>query len=234
MGKQIIVIDGPAGAGKSTAAKRLAARLGALYLDTGAMYRACTLRALRLGVELTDSDALAEVVDEATVRLEHEEGAEHGACRVYLDGEDVSDAIRTREVTGNIHYLASCPAVRERLVRQQQALARDASRSVVAEGRDLGSVVFPAADVKVYLDASVEERASRRLADLGEAAPSLEELRADIELRDQRDTGRRVGPLIRTEDAIYVDSSRLTLEEVVERLAQLAADDTHKRRGGKD
>ena len=153
-----IAIDGPAASGKGTLARMLAQRLNYRYIDTGAMYRACTLRAMRDGIDLTDALALAGVVDGAKIELVP---AGEG-CRVLLDGEDVSDAIRTRDVTGAIHHLADCPAVRERLVRQQQRLASASATSVVAEGRDLGSVVYPDADVKIYLDASVERRAERR------------------------------------------------------------------------
>ncbi len=218
--KRVVVIDGPAGAGKSTAARRLAVRLDAFYLDTGAMYRACTLRALRLGVDLTDTAALAEVVKGAKIELiPHGEG-----CRVELDGEDVTKEIRAREVTSAIYHLADCPEVRAQLVSQQRQLAEAAEGSVVAEGRDLGSVVYPDADLKIYLDATTQERARRRLRDLGDAAPSFEELKADIEFRDDRDRSRPVGPLVQVPDAIYVDTSEMTLDQVIEHLAGLVAD----------
>lgn len=213
-----VVIDGPAGAGKSTVARRLADRLDAFYLDTGAMYRACTLRALRQGVDLADSAALVGVVDGATVELLPDGAA--GQCRVLLDGEDVSAEIRTREVTNAIHHLANCPEVRERLVAQQQALAARIEGHVVAEGRDLASVVFPQAAVKVYLDASVEERARRRQADHGDQTP-LDELQREISARDERDQNRAVGPLVRVPEATYIDCSDMTIEQVVEQLAGL-------------
>jgi len=222
-GALLVVIDGPAGAGKSTAARRLADRLEAFYLDTGAMYRAYTLRAIQLGVDLSDGPALAEVVDGARVELLPD--GPDGRCRVLLEGQDVSEAIRTREVTNSIHYLANEPLVRERLVAQQQALAEAWTGTIVAEGRDLGSVVFPQAQVKVYLDATVSERARRRLQDLtpGPGAPSLDELEREIAARDHRDTSREVGPLTRVPDAHYLDSSDLSTDEVVDALADLAA-----------
>ncbi len=222
-GALLVVIDGPAGAGKSTAARRLADRLEAFYLDTGAMYRACTLRAIQLGVDLSDGPALAAVVDQAQVELLPD--GPQGRCRVLLEGEDVSESIRTREVTNSIHHLANEPLVRERLVAQQQALAEAWTGTIVAEGRDLGSVVFPQAQVKVYLDATVSERARRRLQDLdpsSASAPSLEELEQEIAARDHRDMSRAIGPLTRVPDAHYLDSSKLSADQVVDALAALA------------
>lgn len=218
--KLVIVIDGPAGAGKSTASRRLARALGGTYLDTGAMYRAITLKALRQGIDLADPAARARVADGARVELRPEDSE---ACRVLLDGEDVSAAIRTREVTGNIHWLAGDAHVRAVLVALQRAFAREVPRTVVAEGRDLASVVFPDADVKVYLDASVEERARRRQKELGADAPPLEVLREEIATRDHRDSTRAVAPLVRVPDAIYVDSSAMQPDEVVEALRSVVA-----------
>jgi CMP/dCMP kinase len=213
--KLIVVIDGPAGAGKSTASRRLARALGGTYLDTGAMYRAITLKALRAGIDLADEAARGRVADGARVELRPDDAE---TCRVLLDGEDVSAAIRTREVTGNIHWLAGDAHVREVLVALQREFARAVDRTVVAEGRDLASVVFPDADVKIYLDASVDERARRRALELGAAAPAMEVLREEIATRDHRDSTRAVAPLIRVPEADYVDCSRLGPDEVLETL----------------
>jgi cytidylate kinase len=177
------------------------------------MYRAFTLRALRLKIDLEDSQAKAQVVDEGRLRLV----PDGDGVQVFLDGRDVTEAIRTREVTAAIFHLASCPEVRERLVQQQRRLAADADSLLVAEGRDLGSVVFPDADLKVYLDASAAERARRRAQDLDDPPP-LEQLQAEIEERDRKDQTRAVAPLVRVPDAHYVDTSDLTLAEVVEHL----------------
>ncbi|MCO5169391.1 MAG: (d)CMP kinase [Planctomycetes bacterium] len=214
----LVVIDGPAGAGKSTASRRLARALGGTYLDTGAMYRAITLAALRRGIDLGDAAARAAVAEQAKVELIPTDGE---GCRVLLDGEDVSAEVRTREVTGNIHWLAGDARVREVLVELQRAFARAADRPVVAEGRDLASVVFPDADVKVYLDASVDERARRRALELGAAAPPLEVLQDEIATRDRRDSTRDVAPLVRVPEAVHVDCSALGPEEVVARLLEV-------------
>lgn len=209
----IITIDGPAGAGKSTVARALARRLGFVYLDTGAMYRAVALAGLRRGIDWTSPDALAELAETLSIELVDD--------RVLLDGEDVSRAIRTQAVTDATRHSADNPRVRSLLVGQQQQLA--SSRDVVTEGRDQGTVVFPNADCKIFLTARAEERARRRLADVrahGEAATLQSVLEAQ-RLRDQRDQSREVGPLVKAPDAIDVPTDGLTVDEVVERLVEL-------------
>ena len=217
MGRPLIAIDGPAGAGKSTVARRLAARLQGAFLDTGAMYRAYTLAARERGAPLDDPQALAQLVRDLPLEVSFGD-----PLRVTLAGEDVTDRIRTREVTQQIHHLASRAEVRDPLVARQRELAAACPGPVVAEGRDLGSVVFPDADLKVYLDATPDERARRRARDLDDPPPHAE-LVAEILERDHRDSTRAVAPLTRVPDALYLDCSELSLEQVVDRLASLAA-----------
>ena len=211
----IITIDGPAGSGKSTVARRLARVLGIAHLDTGATYRAATLHALRGGVDLLADDALAEATAAADIRLEDAGDTQ----RAFLSGEDVSDEIRTSRVTDNVHYIANSPAVRDVLVALQRRIGHGLG-SFVSEGRDQGSVVFPDADVKFFLDASPEIRAERRLADLvgaGEAAEFEAVLQAIID-RDRRDETRPVAPLVRPAGAIEIDTSEMTVDTVVDTL----------------
>jgi CMP/dCMP kinase len=208
----IVTIDGPAGAGKSSAAKALARRLGFEFLDTGAMYRAVSLAALRAGVGWTDEPALAELV--GRIRIEIPPG------RVLLDGEDVSALIRTPEVTRGSSVVAAVPAVRRRLVEVQRAIA--SGRDVVCEGRDQGTVAFPDAGCKFFLTADPDERLRRRLkemADKGEVVDP-EALRQALEERDRRDAGRDVAPMRPAEDAVVLDTTRLTLEQVIDRMEE--------------
>jgi cytidylate kinase len=207
----IVTIDGPAGAGKSSAARALARRLGFEFLDTGAMYRAVTLMGLRAGLDLTDQDALARLVD--GLRLDMPPGG-----RVLVNGEDVTDRLRTAEVTAASGAVASSPVVRRRLVEIQRAVT--AGRDVVCEGRDQGTVVFPDAACKFFLVADPVERARRRQREMqarGEAFPWEEVLRAQ-EVRDQRDAARAVGPMVPAPDAVLLDSTHLSLDEVVDRM----------------
>lgn len=212
----IITIDGPAGSGKSTAARKLAQRLGFAHLDTGAMYRAVTLRALRSGIDLSDPAALERCAREADIRMTHEPSGQ----RVLLDGQDVTREIRDPQVTENAHYVANAGNVRGVLVELQRAVAAQLG-DVVTEGRDQGSVAFPDAEAKFFLVARAEERARRRLEELRSAGveADYQEILAAIVQRDRRDQGRRVGPLVRPPGAIEIDTTDLNIEQTVHALA---------------
>jgi len=211
----IITIDGPAGSGKSTAARELAKALGIAFLDTGATYRAVTLRGMRLGTDLEAGYELAKVAREMDLQLR---SGESGTV-VILDGEDVSAPVRTEEVSANSYYAARSRAVREVLVDLQRRLGGELG-SFVSEGRDQGSVVFPDADVKFYLDARPEVRARRRYEQiLADHHPAdYQRVLESIAKRDARDRGRRWAPLIRPEGAIAIETSDLTLDQVVAEL----------------
>ena len=206
----IIAIDGPAGAGKSSVAKALARRLGFVHLDTGAMYRAVALAGLRRGVDWNVPEQLAELAAALEMSVRGE--------RIYLDGDDVTEMVRSQEVTAATRYAAGNPQIRARLVLLQREVAD--GKDVVTEGRDQGTVVFPAAECKIFLTASPEERARRRLLDLqqqGETA-TLDQILADQHRRDAEDAAREVGPLRRADDAIEVLTDGLMQEQVVSRL----------------
>ena len=209
----IVTIDGPAGAGKSTVARGLAAQLGYVFLDTGAMYRAVTHAALRAKIVMEDAAARLALARGTTIELK-------GAA-VSVNGEDVSEPIRTAEVTANIHYMADDPAVRELLVVRQREWA--VGRNVVTEGRDQGTVAFPDAECKIFLTASPQERACRRQAErtaMGEAV-SVDDIRAAQAMRDQRDKNRLVGALKKADDAIEVVTDGMTIEDVIASLEAL-------------
>ena len=205
----VIAIDGPSGAGKSTIGRALAEALSYTYLDTGAMYRAVAVRALEQDTPLDDPDALARAARSAVISFD-----ETGK-RIYLDGREVTGEIRTRETTRAASAVAKTGAVRREMVRRQQELGREGG--VVLDGRDIGSVVFPNADVKFYLDAAPEKRARRRFEEHpGEA--SFEAILADIRARDHQDMTREDSPLVRTPDAVYVDSTEMTADQVLTHL----------------
>lgn len=210
----IITIDGPAGAGKSSAARTLARRLGFRFLDTGAMYRAVALAGMRRGLDWDVPEDLARLAERLQFRL--------AGDRLLLDGEDVTDAVRTTAVTAVTRYAADNPQVRRRLVELQRVLA--AAGDFVSEGRDQGTVAFPQAECKFFLTASPLERARRRLRDLqsqGEPV-ALEQVLAAQERRDREDASRPVGPLVPAADAIQVSTDGMTLDQVVDRLEELA------------
>lgn len=219
-----IAIDGPAGAGKSTIAKRAAAELGFLYVDTGAMYRAIALGLLRMGTDISSG----EMLEAALLRIEVGLGYEDGVQKVFLNGEDVTSLIRTEEVGNMASSAAAKPQVRAKLTQLQREIAE--KNDVLMDGRDIGTVILPDAQLKIYLTASVETRAQRRYKELcekGEAAV-LDEIAADIRERDYRDMHRETAPLRQAEDAVRIDSSDMTVEEVAERIISLA----EKRRQG--
>jgi cytidylate kinase len=209
----VVAIDGPAGAGKSTIAKRVAARLGFTYIDSGAMYRAVALWALRQKVDPGDMHRVEQLAIAAEIEL--------SPGRIRLNGEDVTDAIRTPEVSGGASKVAVIPGVRRALVAKQRAMGERSS--VVMEGRDIGTVVFPDAEVKVFLDADPRERVRRRLGDVRAAGEQIPEtaLAAQMKERDQRDSTRADGPLAQAPDAAYLDSTSLTEEEVEEAILKL-------------
>jgi len=209
----VVAIDGPAGAGKSTIAKRVAERLGFTYIDSGAMYRAEALWALRQKVDTGDMHRMEQLAMAAEIELE--------PGRIRLNGEDVTDAIRTPEVSGGASKVAVIPGVRRAMVAKQRLMGERAS--VVMEGRDIGTVVFPDADVKIFLDADPRERVRRRLADVragGEEIPE-DALAEQMKERDQRDSTRADGPLAQAPDAAYLDSTSLTMEEVEEAILKI-------------
>ncbi|HEY6909565.1 MAG TPA: (d)CMP kinase [Myxococcales bacterium] len=212
MSAPIVAIDGPAGAGKSTVARQLARRLGFSMIDTGAIYRSVALVAQRRGVSWDDDEALRGMLAAGL-------GLEFRGDRVLVQGEDVSEAIRTPEISRGASVVSARPVVRKALLQLQRDLGRAASRGAVLEGRDIGTVVFPDADVKFFLTASDEARAGRRHAELLERGLSvpIEEVLADQRRRDRDDSERAIAPLRAAADAIRVDTTGLDLEEVVER-----------------
>jgi cytidylate kinase len=211
----VVAIDGPAGAGKSTIARRLASRLGFTYIDSGAMYRAVALWAIRQNADTADMHRMEQLALAADIELQPE------GSRVLLNGEDVTAAIRSVEVGKQASVVAAIPSVRRALVEMQRALG--ARTSVIMEGRDIGTVVFPNADVKIFLDADPQERVSRRLRDFqdrGDDVPA-EAIAAQIRERDQRDRTRPEAPLTQAPDAIYIDSTGLSLDRVEEEILKV-------------
>lgn len=215
----IIAIDGPAGSGKSSTAKQVAEKLGIIHLDTGAMYRAVTLKCLNQGIPVTDTETIANLVKNTVIEF----SGTIPNVKVLLDGEDVSKEIRGDEVTKNVSDYCAVESVRTELVEQQKKIAH--STHCVGEGRDLGTVVFPDAELKFYMVASVEERARRRQKDFEKLgiAKSLEELAEDIEERDRKDSERSNSPLSKACDAEEIDTTDMTLEEQVDYISEKAA-----------
>jgi CMP/dCMP kinase len=219
MTANLITIDGPSGAGKSTVAGLVAQKLGLRYLDTGAMYRAVTLHVMRSGVRLENSAAVAGTLDALRLRVEL---VPDGPMKVHLGDEDITERIRSQEVTRNIHYVADVAEVRNFLNEMQREIA--AAGSLVTEGRDQGTVVFPDAALKIYLFASPEVRARRRFNELKERGVNViyEEVLEDVSRRDYLDMGREIGGLKKALDAVEVDSSDLTAEQAADAIVELA------------
>lgn len=212
-GRCVVAVDGPSGSGKSTVSRRLAVGIGARYLDTGAMYRAITWAVLRSGVDLIDAESVAKVAGEVDLRI----GTDPQGYGVTADGVNVDKEIRGPEVTGAVSAVAAVPAVRELLVARQREMIANAGR-IVIEGRDIGSVVAPDADLKVYLTASEAARAQRRSA---EDAADVAATAADLARRDRLDSTRKVNPLQQAPDAVVLDTTELGIDEVVARLREL-------------
>ena len=214
----VIALDGPSGTGKSTVARRLARRLGARYLDTGAMYRAATLAVLRAGVDPSDPEKVQLVVSDAEIAISTDPAAPH----IWLDGDPVDAEIRSGEVTAAVSAVSAVAEVRSQLVAQQRRLI--GTGGIVVEGRDIGSVVYPDARPKVYLTASAETRARRRAGELSttDVVTDVASVAADIERRDRFDSSRKVSPLARPVDAVELDTTELDVDQVVDRLIELA------------
>ena len=212
-----IAIDGPSSAGKSTIAKKVAARLGTTYLDTGAMYRALTLSALRKGADLESEPAILAVLDESEIHLTQVDGHQ----TVFLNDEDVTETIRSTDVTKNVSVVSSHEKVRAEMVRRQQRFAEKGG--IVMDGRDIGTVVLPNADLKIYLVASAEERALRRYHEsvAKGMTVSLEQLTEDMKARDHYDMNREASPLRKADDAVELDTTHLSIDAVVETVLNL-------------
>lgn len=210
----IVAIDGPSGAGKSTLSKLLAQRLGYLNIDTGAMYRAVALAASRQGIDIDDNSSLGRLAQQVKISFRRSPSGE----LVFLDGEDVSSAIRTPEISMLTSRVAACAAVRQAMVELQRRMGEQGG--VVLEGRDIGSVVFPAAEVKFFLSATAQERGRRRFAELcGKGLTvDLEQTIAEVESRDAADSGREHAPLVQPADAVVIDATSLDIDQVLERL----------------
>ena len=211
----VIAIDGPAGSGKSTVAWRVAKEINYLYIDTGAIYRALTLKAMNEKANLSDKGELAALSEKADIRLE----ADRSRLKVFLDGKDVSESIRSMDVTASVKHLASVKGVRKNMVRLQRRLA-EGSKGAVLEGRDIGTVVFPDAKHKFYLDASLDVRVGRRFKELKEKGCDISEgeVKEDVMARDASDMTRSEGPLKKADDAVRVDTTGMTVDEVVKQI----------------
>jgi len=215
----VIAIDGPVGAGKSTVAKLVAQKLGYLYVDTGAMYRAVALKALRLGMDINDPIVMTMLAEATDIQLQQQDD---GNVRVFLDGEDVTEAIRMPEVSEASSIVSAHEGVRKVLAERQKAMAE--LGGVVMEGRDIQTVIAPDAEVKIFLTASLEERAKRRWLELQQKGISVsyEEVLQEVKERDERDKSRAIAPLRKAPDAVEIDTTKMTPEEVADKIIELA------------
>lgn len=223
MGKGIsIAIDGPAGSGKSTIARAVALKFNYIYIDTGAMYRAITLKAIQQKISIEDKVALTQLAKKTLIRFKYIEADGLSELRVIMDGVDVNEAIRSLEVTGNVSAVSAVAGVREALVELQRNMAREGG--VIMDGRDIGTVVLPDAELKVFLTASVKERSKRRWLELQAKGVEvgLEELEEQIQKRDELDSTREINPLKQADDAILMDTTALSIAEVTDRIVELA------------
>ncbi len=213
----IVAIDGPAGSGKGTVTKLIAKRMGLINLDTGATYRCVALETIRRGLTLEEKQKIIDLVDDLDIEFEYE----NDDIKVFLNGEDVTSEIRNMEVTKIVSQVSSIVAVRLKMVELQRRMAK--GKDVIMEGRDIGTYVFPNADVKIYLDADVEERAKRRFKENQEKGidSSYEEILENIKLRDENDKNKEIGSLKIADDAIIVDSSKLTIEEMTNKVEEI-------------
>ncbi|HOK56872.1 MAG TPA: (d)CMP kinase [bacterium] len=213
----VIAIDGPAGAGKSTVAKIIAKKLNFLYVDTGAMYRALTLKAMKEKIPWEDTEKIVEMAKNTKIELYNDSDR----YKVFVDGEDVSDEIRKEDVSKNTSYIASMLKIREILWDMQRKYRE--KNNIVMEGRDIGSKVFPDAQLKIYLDASVDERAKRRYLQLKQMGieEDIEKIKKEIIERDEKDKNRKIAPLVKQDDYFYIDTTNLTIDEVVQKIISL-------------
>lgn len=214
---KIIAIDGPSGSGKGTIAKEIAKRLGYTYVDTGAMYRCVSLKSIRENIEPTEEEKIVDLLKNMDIKMTND-------WKVFMDGEDVSDAIRETDVTHKVSKISPIPALRE--VMRQKQIELGTKDNIVMEGRDITTEVFPNADYKFYLDASVEERARRRQLQNEQKGieSTYEDVKKSIEERDYDDMNRPVGALTRTDEQIYIDSSNMTIEEVINKIISIVGE----------
>jgi len=213
----IIAIDGPAASGKSTTAQLLAQKLGYVYIDTGAMYRACALKAKKMGIDINDEESIRELLDDIDIRIENH----NSKNRIFLDGEDISEDIRADDISALASAISAIPAVRYKMVELQRKMGEKGG--VILDGRDIGTFVFPTAEVKFFLTASPEVRAKRRWLELKQKGinKDFSEVLADLVKRDNNDSQRALAPLKKADDAIEVDTSNMTIEEQTDCLYQI-------------